>query len=263
MQLSERMKLYEQVFDSSVVPNLPVLVRIDGKSFHSWTRQLQRPYDAKLFELFDQTTMFLMEESNAILGYTQSDEISILLYNNGDSESQIFFDGRINKLVSVLASMTTAFFNRLVPEALPNKKSHMAFFDARVFNLPDLNEAANYFLWRELDATRNSIQMAAQALYSHNQLYEKNNDQMQDMLFQKGINWNDYPARFKRGAFFKKVKTIRKFEPDELGILPEKHSARLNPDLAIERSEIKRMEIKPLMKLENRLEILFWKETLS
>jgi len=180
LDLDTRMKLFEkQMAGGRCMPLLPILARIDGKSFHTWTRDLERPYDKRLHDLFVATTKFLVEETQARVGYTQSDEISLMWYSD-NVESQVFFDGKIHKMVSVLASMTTGFFNREVPKAFQAKimggspgcligpvyspvERSLAFFDCRVWQVPTLEEAANVFVWRELDATRNSIQMAAQA----------------------------------------------------------------------------------------------------
>jgi tRNA(His) guanylyltransferase len=258
MELADRMKLYEQIgAGQRLMPNLPVCIRLDGKAFHQWTRGLRRPYDDRLHTLFDDTTKFLVEASDAVVGYTQSDEITLILYNGGKPDSQVFFDGRVSKLTSVLASMATAKFNALVPSILPEKHNRLACFDCRVWTVPTEQEAVNCLLWRELDATRNSIQMAAQALYSHKQLHQKNTSQMQEMLWQKGINWNDYPTRFKRGGYFQKRVIARKFTVEELAQLPPLHDARKDPDLMVTRQVIAPLELPPLLNVGNRVEVIF------
>jgi len=172
MELADRMKLYETIgAGQHLIPNLPVCTRIDGKAFHSWTRGLRRPYDDRLHTLFDDTTKFLVEASHAVIGYTQSDESTLILSNGGQPGSQVFFDGRVSKLTSVLASMATAKFNALVPSIPLEKHDWLAFFDCRLWTVPTEQEAVNCLVWRELDATQHSIQMAAQALYSHEQLH--------------------------------------------------------------------------------------------
>ena len=123
--------------------------------------------------------------------------------------------------------------------------------------MPTEQEAVNCLLWRELDATRNSIQMAAQALYSHKQLHQKNTSQMQEMLWQKGINWNDYPARFKRGGYFQRRVIARKFMVEELAQLPPLHDARKNPDLMVTRQVIAPLELRPLLNVGNRVDVIF------
>lgn len=258
MDLSDRMKLYEDIgAGQMLVPNLPVMVRVDGKTFHTWTRGLDRPYDERLQALFDEVTKFLIDASDAVVGYTQSDEITLVLWNHAKPESQILFNGRSAKLTSVLASMATAKFNALVPEYLPDKAGKMACFDCRVWNVPSEEEAVNCILWREQDATRNSIQSAAYALYSQKQLHKKDTSEMQEMIWQKGINWNDYPARFKRGGYFKRRRIERVFTGDEMARLPPQHEARKNPQLLITRHVIEAMDLPPITKVVNRVEVIF------
>lgn len=257
MNLNDRMKMYEK-FETGrrFLPKLPVVARLDGRSFHSFTRGLKRPFDERLSNLMVSVTKFLVEESNACIGYTQSDEISLVFYSD-DVESQIYFDAKIFKMTSMLASVATAQFNRLLPEFIPEKTGQLPLFDCRVWSVPSKEEAANVLVWREQDATRNSISMAAQAYYSHKQLNGKNTDDMQEMLFQKGVNWNDYPAFFKRGVYVQRCKVVRRFTVDELEKLPPKHNARINPDLEIERTEIRVLDMPPLVRVENRVGIIF------
>lgn len=257
MLLSDRMKQYEGIIaDQMLIPGLPIVARIDGRAFHTWTKGLQRPYDNRLQLLFDEVTKFLVDETDAVVGFTQSDEINLILCADG-WDSQTLFNGRICKLTSVLASMTTAKFNSLITEFVPQKSGRLAFFDARVFNVPSAEESVNCLIWRELDATRNSIQMAAQSQFSHKQLDHRNTSEMQEMLWQKGINWNDYPARFKRGGYFKRRLIERKMTFEEIDKLPPLHDARKNPDLIVERHVMECLDIPPLMKIPNRVEVIF------
>ena len=251
------MKAYEkQETGRRLLPLLPAVVRIDGKNFSRFTKGLERPFDSRLSELMVATTKYLVSESNALCGYTQSDEISLLIYST-EIKSQIFFDGKIQKINSVLASMATAFFNHHKAETLPEKSESLAIFDSRLWALPNRQEAANVFLWRERDATKNSISMAARTCYSHAELLGKTANEMQEMLFQKGINWNDYPAFFKRGTFVRRQSELRAYAPDELAALPPKHEAHANPELQIERSVICELEMPPFDKVTNRVEVLF------
>jgi len=191
--LGDRMKMYERAeAGRQLLPLVPACVRIDGRAFSRWTRGLTRPYDEDMVRCMVETTRFLVQEANALIGYTQSDEISLILYSS-HPQSQLMFNGKIQKLASVLASAATATFASLLPEHLPDRVGQLAMFDARVWNVPTLEEAANVLLWRELDATRNSIQMAADAIFSHKQLHQKSTSQMQEMLFEKGINWMYVP----------------------------------------------------------------------
>jgi tRNA(His) 5'-end guanylyltransferase len=261
--LGDRMKLYEGLTTPHrLLPMLPVVARIDGRSFHTFTKGLQRPYDPGLSRLMVETTRYLVEETNARIGYTQSDEINLVLYSD-DHESKIYFDGRLQKLVSQLAAQATAAFNFLLPTHLPEKAAqrglhNLPSFDARVFVVPSLTEAANAILWRELDASKNSVSMAARAYYSHGELLGKNSSEMQEMLFQKGVNWDSYPAFFKRGTYIRRRAVRRKFSVEELAALPPLHNAHKNPDLEIERSEIAEIELPPLNRVTNREQVLFF-----
>jgi tRNA(His) 5'-end guanylyltransferase len=169
------------------------VIRIDGKSFHAYTRGLKRPFDDLLMSDLDETAKFLCKEIQGTkLAYIQSDEISLVLTDFDTLSSEAWFDGNIAKMVSISASLATAKFNQLRPGKL-------AFFDSRVFTIPYQTEVENYLLWRQNDCSRNSISAVAQSLYSHKELAGKNCSQMQEMIFQKGINWNDYAPRYKRG----------------------------------------------------------------
>ena len=253
----DRMKIYEKMeAGRKFMPKLPVCVRIDGKTFSSWTKGLTRPYDKRLVDLMVDTTIYLVEQTNAIIGYTQSDEISLMFYSD-DLKSQIFFDSKIQKIVSVLASMTTAYFNSQVPYRIPEKANRMALFDARAWNVPSIEEATNVFVWREMDATRNSVSMAAQHYFSHKKLQGKSCSQMQDMLMlEKSVNWNDYPAFFKRGTYVRREKIIRKFTVEEIDKLPAKHEARMDPDLEIERTQVRVLSLPPITTVDNRVVVI-------
>lgn len=169
------------------------IIRCDGKAFHSYTRQCEKPYDAGLVTAMDAATLALVGEAQGSqLSYVQSDEISVLLTDFATIHTCAWFDGNVQKIASVAASIATEAFNR----------SHggRAHFDARVFTIPDAVEVENYFIWRQQDATRNSISSLAQSHFSAKQLHGVNNAQMQEMLFRvKGINWNGRPIEEKRG----------------------------------------------------------------
>jgi len=256
--LGNRIKGYEsQTCGTKLLPLIPVIARLDGKGFSKFTRGLRRPYDERLSNLMVDTAKYLMKETNACAAYTQSDEITLAWYSD-DYRSKIYFDGRLFKMISDLASMCSVYFNSKLSEYLPEKSGYLPRFDCRVFNVPTLEEAANAFLWRELDATKNSISMAAQSVYSHSQLMNKDGSEKQEMLFQKGINWNDYPSFFKRGTYIQRKRILSKFTPVEIDKLPIKHKARLNPDLEIERWIIDRVEMPPILKIRNRVDVLIF-----
>lgn len=256
--LGNRMKSYEMAeAGRMLMPTLPVMIRLDGKAFHTFTKGLTRPFDKRLTDLMVATTTFLVEETNAVVGYTQSDEITLILFSE-DHKTQLFFDGRIQKLTSVIASMCTAYFNRNLPAALPEKADKFAHFDCRVWNVPSKVEAVNALVWRELDATKNAISMAAQHYFSHKELQCKHGGEMQEMLFSnKGVNFNDYPSFFKRGSYVRRVKKATKFSVDEISKLPPKHEAHTNPNLTVERSVVERIELPPITKIVNRVDVIF------
>lgn len=256
--LGDRMKMYERSgTPERFLPLLPVMARIDGRAFHSFVRGLERPYDKRLSQMMIDTTKYLVKETAAVMGYCQSDEISLCWYS-GNPDTQIFFDGRVAKMISQLAAITSVHFYRLTVERLPPQYAEkVPTFDCRCWTVPNFQEAANTFLWRELDASKNSISMAARSVYSHKELENKNGSEMQEMLWQKGINWNDYPRFFKRGTFIQRQAITRKFTTDELEKLPPLHEARKNPDLTYERHDYVELDMPPFNKVANRAAVIF------
>ncbi|MEN0061405.1 MAG: tRNA(His) guanylyltransferase Thg1 family protein [Myxococcota bacterium] len=215
---------------------------------------MKRPYDERLSELMVQTTIHLVEETGACIGYTQSDEISLVLENR---EGELYLRGRVQKLTSILASMATAFFNLKVQASIPERAERPALFDCRAFVVPSREEAANVLLWRELDATKNSVSMASRHHYGHGELMNKSQSEMQDLLHEVGVNWNDYPSFFKRGTFVQRRKVLRPFSDEERDHLPEKHAARTQPDLVVERTTIAPVEMPPFRRVTNRTAVVF------
>lgn len=197
--LGDRMKSYEDVVDFKLPPRSPIILRIDGKAFHSYTRGLKRPWDDALTDVMDETAMTLCKNiQGAQVAYVQSDEISILIHGYKTFVSMPYFDGRLQKLCSVPASIAGATFTALSRRLFGNGEIKPAYFDCRAFFVPEA-DVCNYFLWRQQDATRNSIQSLARSLYSHKECNNKNTSQLNEMCFQKGQNWNDVPTRYKRG----------------------------------------------------------------
>lgn len=178
------------------------IIRLDGKAFHTYTKSFKRPYDLNLMRIMDLTAIKLCESiQGAKMAFVQSDEISIVLTDFDTEQTDAWFDGNIQKIVSVSASIATAAFNNgmYLDDDILASMEKVAHFDSRVFTLPTATEVHNYMVWRQQDATRNSISMAAQSMYSHKQLHQKSTSEMQELMFQKGTNWNDYPVGFKRG----------------------------------------------------------------
>ena len=210
--LGDRMKTYEDAFRTHLPIRMPVILRIDGKAFHSYTKGCERPFDKNLVDVMDLTAKYLCENVQGTqIAYVQSDEISLFLNNFKDIDTQSWFDNNLQKMVSVSAAMASAIFTAnsgkiWAPKLLGRPEGDFikpAFFDARAWVLPK-EEVCNYFLWRQQDATRNSVQMLARSLYSHKECTDKNNSELQEMIFQKGINWNDQPTSQKRGRFIVK-----------------------------------------------------------
>ena len=218
--LGDRMKGYYENRTRYLLPRRTyTLLRIDGKAFHSYTKGCDRPYDSLLSEDMDFTAVALCKQiEGAQFAYVQSDEISLVLTDFADHQTQAWFDGNLQKLVSISASIATAHFNSFrwqrillghiataeIPDANPFSINLLneptAYFDSRAFTVPDPVEVENYFIWRQQDATRNSISMTAQAHLPHERLQGKTSDEMQELLWQeKGINWNEMPGGFKRG----------------------------------------------------------------
>ena len=231
-KLSNRMKRYERVSDGTLTLKTPVIIRIDGSHFHSFTRGLKKPFDDILMSCMQNTMKSLCEDiQGCILGYTQSDEISLVLIDYQTKDTAAWFDYRIQKCASIAASKATKYFNKYFSEAvekyyenymdawntsqedekyvqtLIKARDTGAEFDARVYNMPK-EEVCNYLFWRQDDATRNSIQMVGHAYFSTKEMNKKSNDQIQEMLWSRhNINWNNFSIPKKRGTCCIKVKT--------------------------------------------------------
>lgn len=210
--LGDRMKSFEAISSGRLMKRTPVIIRLDGKSFHTFTKKINstndpsmvdQPFSQKLHKVMSQTMVALCNSiQNAKIGYSQSDEISILLTDWTTFTTDQWFGGNVQKIVSVSASLATAYFNHYYAVEFNVNYSevrNLAFFDSRVFNLPK-EEVNNYFIWRQNDASRNSVQMLGHYHFSQKQMHCKNNSEIQDMLMlEKGVNWNDTSTWKKRG----------------------------------------------------------------
>jgi len=175
------------------------IIRLDGKAFHTFTRGMEKPYDLGLVLAMNNVSLFLCKEIQGVkLAFTQSDEISLLLTDFETITTEAWFNGNIQKIASVSSSLCTAKFNEEIINHIVAPKG-LAFFDARVFSIPDPIEVENYFIWRQKDAIRNSISITAQSLYSHNKLNRKSQSDMLDMIEKKGQNWNTMASWFRYG----------------------------------------------------------------
>ena len=224
--LANRMKEYEKRNQYYLQKRTPVAIRVDGRSFHTFTKGFKRPFDDILMKSMQETAKYMCENiQGAKLAYIQSDEITIILTDYDTLETDCWFNYRTDKLCSISASMATMAFNKFFENNVDDYRFRKwdgvskyeegteeyiktllkaidkgAMFDARCFNIAK-EEVTNLIYWRQLDATRNSIQMVGQANFSHKELQNKTCNMIQDMLHeQKGINWNDYPTVCKRGS---------------------------------------------------------------
>ena len=199
--LGTRMKtFYEDVTRNKLPGRTNTIIRLDGKAFHTFTRGCKKPFDASLTDALEETTRFLCEKIQGCkLGYHQSDEISLLLTDYDTLTTSAWYDRNIQKIASVSASYATAVFNQIWQHTHPG--ASLAFFDSRVFTIPETQEVINYFYWRRLDATRNSVSAVAQSHFSQKALNGKGVASQKDMVAEKGDPWEKYEDRFRFGTF--------------------------------------------------------------
>lgn len=203
--LGTRMKRYEDVSRNSLTPRMPVIVRVDGRAFHTYTRGFQ-PFDNSLRDaMVDAAKAVAAEMQGFEVAYHQSDEVSFLLTDYASLETSSWFDYNVQKVSTIAASVMTAHFNKRIKEIMAGNKREvpqkLAYFDARAYNVPK-EDVANYFLWRCKDWERNSLQMYCRTMFSSKQLFKKNRAAMHEMLHGEGKNWaTDVSAPFRNGSF--------------------------------------------------------------
>ena len=193
--LGDRMKeQYEDRYRISLPRRTYTVIRVDGKAFHTLTRHMEKPYDKGFMNAMDVTALALCKSIQGTqFAFTQSDEISLLLTDFDSIQTDAWFDGNLQKMCSIAAATASVAFNRCWGVDMA------AVFDARVFVIPDRTEVMNYYIWRQQDAERNSLQMLAQHYYSHKELHGKKSPDLHDMIHAKGDNWNNHPEGFRRG----------------------------------------------------------------
>ena len=229
MKVSDRIKeYYEDRSKTFLMRRMITIIRLDGKGFSKWTKNLDKPFDEGFTDDMIETAKYLCENiQGAKFAYAQSDEISIVLTDFDNLESQAWFDYNVQKMTSIAASMATAKFNQLRmarqcwegndvegyldTDDINNFK--FAMFDARVFQVPTVDEMVNTMIWRQQDATRNSVSMAAYEICGHSATMNMSGSEKQELLFQEGVNWNDYPVKFKRGTVIKKEERLMTRKP--------------------------------------------------
>jgi tRNA(His) 5'-end guanylyltransferase len=223
IKLDDKVKFFENIANSATLDeDLPICVRLDGKAFHTFTKGLKKPFDERLSTIMIDTMNFLLDSTNAQLGYTQSDEIT-LVYLKTSENQEVNFSGRIQKLTSVLASMATAKFNTELHTKISEKSQTLAFFDCRIWNVPSLQEVAELFRWRHLDAIKNSISIASHTIIGHKNSFKKNSKEKIEIMAKEGVIWDDYPENFKNGTYSIK-------SPTEIPITEEQKQYKANAD---------------------------------
>lgn len=232
-----------------------LLARLDGRAFHTFTKGLPRPFDDRLSNLMIEVTKRLVQELNANIGYTQSDEISLVWYQAENSESDYPFGGRFQKLCSILSACATGNFVQLLPAYIPEKGTQMPLFDCRVWTVDDPSDAFNTFIWREHDARKNAVSMAASAYFPHKELDGVHTQKRIEMLSAIGIDFHSMPRFFKCGTYVARDSVTRFMTDEELANVPAefRDTAAAHPMV---RTVIKETDFTSLTQLKHPLGLM-------
>lgn len=263
-RLGDILKGFEENTQSLLIPGLPVIMRLDGKTFSKFTKGLERPFDAAFRHCMIETTKYIAKLMNAVAAYTQSDEITLVIMNplniNDNSLSSVMFSSRVQKLVSISAAKASTYFNKMLEKHLPAKaidamseEIDCPVLDSRAFNVPNEEWAALAVYWREVDCRKNAITQAASVVYSHKELMHKNSGEKIEMMHQKGVNFEAYPDTYKRGTYVLKKRIFVELTAEELVRIPEKN----RPTGPIERSAYLTGALPRMGSLENPVQVLF------
>lgn len=221
-EIGDRLKMIEQYEAGRKADSLkPLMIRLDGKAFHTFTKGLKRPFDTRLSNLMIDTTAYLINQTHALCGYTQSDEIT-LYYSNKENQ-EFMFNGKYQKICSILAGMASAYFSKELSFRIPEKHDSLGIFDCRVWNVDNFDLVYENFKWRQSDAIKNSISMAAQALYKHKELQGLNSNQMKQLLRNINKPWEDEPDFFKYGTFVFRKSVYMNLTEEQLKNIPKEH----------------------------------------
>lgn len=251
-QLGAVHKSYEASTEHQLVPGLPVVARLDGRSFSTFTLGLVRPYDAVFSQCMQDTAAYLMETMQAVLAYRQSDEIT-LVWPNQTPEQAIMFDGRVMKLATTLAATASVKFNQLLMTRLPRYAAKLPTFDARVFQYPSLELAAENLLWRETDAMRNSVTNLAHVQFGHSRMHGVSVREKLRLLDDSGHPWSAMPEVYQRGVYLRREKVLRLLSAEVLAKIPEAH----RPTGPVARNEVMPFALPLLETLANPVQALF------
>ncbi len=256
--IGDRMKMYESLTENRLMPRLPIVIRLDGRSFSKFTKGMKRPFDDDFRQAMVEVTKYLVEQTHAKIGYTQSDEISLVLYTDNIESGATMFEGRIQKIASNFASMASVKFLLEMQKRFPEKVSGnktLPSFDCRVFTVPSKTEAANAIVWRVQDASKNSVAMVSQANFSHKELQGLScKEQQYKLLTEKDINWNDFTSAQKQGVFVRKEKIQVVLEQEKLDKIPKDRQPEGG---VVTRNKMVEMDMPNFLKVVNRTEVIF------
>lgn len=253
-ELADRIKSYESVETTRRVPSgSPIVIRVDGNGFSKFTKKMAKPFDGNFLKAMEAMTKYVVSETGAIIGYTQSDEATFILSNENNENT--LFGGRIPKLASIFASKATAGFlieaQKYWPELCQQK---LPIFDARVFGVPSPMEAYNAILSRELDATKNAISMLASYHFSHKSLLRKTGEEKKERLLKEaGVSFDELPDRIKRGVFVRNMPRMIFLSNEELRQIPEK----FRPENPVMRNCVVTIDVPPMLNIENKEGFIF------
>jgi tRNA(His) 5'-end guanylyltransferase len=256
--LGDRMKMYErQEAGRHFMPRIPIVARLDGRAFHSFTRGLDQPYSNLFMQCMVNTAYALVKQTNATVAYRQSDEIT-LIWPGQQNLEEFWFGGRVQKMCSMLASIATLEFNLQVREILGHLYAERKpMFDCRVWQVPDELEATNVLVWREKDAVKNSVMAMALSVVGHKAVLNKNHKEQLDLIHGGEQNWNDQPDWAKRGTYVARQRVSKAFTCAELAALPPKHKARTQPELVVDRVELTALNLPRITTISNRVDVIF------
>ena len=256
--LGGRMKDYEdRETGRRFLPYIPVYARIDGRGFSKFTRDAVKPFDPHISAAMIAATTKLVETTRATIGYTQSDEIS-LVWTTREPGEDMFFNGKVQKMCSVLAGLATAAFMHSLLDSesdWTDRLKRLPHFDARVAQLPNREEAANMILWREMDARKNAISMAAHAHFSHKSLHGLSGRDKLAKMAEAGIDFDAYPVAFRRGTFIRRSVISAPMPEDVRLSIPEKSRPEIGA--VITRSMVKNVDMPQFNHVTNRADVVF------